>query len=150
MLFRSGSNVEDSDYFTIQDSIEDNYYLCYLDNENQIVRDKNLGPNSGKVRITEDKLLNCYDEFIDFYTVTDSLEFVRTFHLNYFVLLQLSGLCVFDNTMVVLVEELTPPHPSYLAYFDISDLQNIVELNRYEFLPEFGYDRIFEVYDSTQ
>ena len=145
-----GSNVEDSDYFTIQDTVEDSYYLCYLDNEGQIIRYKNLGPNSGRIRITEDKLLDCYEQSIDFYTVADSLEFVKTFQLNYFVPLSLSGLCVFDNTMVVLVEEFTPPQPSYLAYFDISDVQNIVELNRYEFLPEFGYDRRFSVWDSAQ
>jgi len=143
-------NIDDSKYFTIRDSVEDNYYLCHLNGENEIFRDKNLGSNLGKVHITEDKLMYYYGEFIDFYTVADSFEYVRTFHLNYATFLDLSGLCVFDNTLVLFAYDHTPLHYSYLIYYDISDIHNIVELNKYEFLPELGCNKRFDVYDSAQ
>jgi len=144
------TNIEDSEGFTIRDSLEDNYYLCHLNEEKQIIRDKNLGPSAGRVYITNDKLLYCYGEFIDFYTVADSLEFIRTFHLNYITYLGRHGLCVFDSTLVLIAFDRTPLHLSYLLYLDISDIQNIVELNRDEFLPELGCNKRFEVYDSAQ
>ena len=143
-------NIENSKYFTIRDCTENNYYLCHLNDENEIFRDKNLGSNLGKVHITEDKLMYYYGEFIDFYTVADSFEYVRTFHLNYATFLDLSGLCVFDNTLVLFAYDHTPLHYSYLIYYDISDIHNIVELNKYEFLPELGCNKRFDVYDSAQ
>lgn len=143
-------NVEDSDYFTIKDNIDENHYLCYINNENQIERTVDLGVNAGRVHLSEDLLLYCYYEFIDFYTVADSISYERTFNLGSPALTQVSGVNVFENTLIVPIYLDRFPEAQKLVYYDISDLNNIEVIANYEFFPDLGNHTWFSVYDSTQ
>ncbi|MFA7056141.1 MAG: FlgD immunoglobulin-like domain containing protein [Candidatus Cloacimonadales bacterium] len=143
-------NVEDSDYFTIKDNIDENHYLCYINNENQIEKTVDLGVNAGRVHLSEDLLLYCYYEFIDFYTVADSISYERTFNLGSPAYTQLSGVNVFENTLIVPIYLDRFPEAQKLVYYDISDFNNIEVIANYEFFPDLGNHTWFSVYDSTQ
>ncbi|MBI9031585.1 hypothetical protein JEZ13_06250, partial [bacterium] len=142
-------NVEDSDYFTIKDNSDNNYYLSYINEENQIERAANLGENAGRVLITEDLLLYSYFEFIDFYTRADSLSFESTFNLGSTAFTQVTGVTLFENTLVV-PEYITDTAVQQLAYYNISDINNIIEMGSYEFSTDYASNTWLEVFDSTQ
>ena len=142
-------NVEDSDYFTIKDNTDDNYYLCCLNDENQIERTVNFGVNEGRVHLSENLLLYSYYEFIDFYSRSDSLSYESTFNLNSTAFTQVSGVTLFENTLVVPIY-LQNTAIQQLAYYDISDLNNIMEIDSYEFSTDYANNTWLEVYDSTQ
>ena len=143
-------NIEDSEYFLIEDRNEGNFYLCHLNSENQLVRDGNLGNNFGRPLIKDNRLLYCYQDFIDFYTISDSLSFDRTFNIQYIAELELPGVCLFDNNLLVPCSTVVPPYSQQLAYYDISNINNIIELENYTLFPDFGQNTSFRIYDCAQ
>ncbi len=143
-------NIEDSDYFTIDSQNEENFYLCYLDSDGHLVREKSLGSNFGRPIIQDEKLLYCYQQFIDFYSIADSLTFERTFAMEHPAELELPGLFVFDNTLIAPSFNEIAPYSQYLTYYDISDIDNIIEIGNYEFFPELGQYKTFRIFDTIQ
>ncbi|MBI9032230.1 T9SS type A sorting domain-containing protein [bacterium] len=147
-----GSNIEDSEFFTINDINEGSFYLCHIDDEGQLVRDQYLGSTYGRTIIHDDTLLYCYGEFIDFYSITDfnTLSFQRTFAMQHLAELELPGLFIFGNTMVAPSYTLSAPYSPQLIYYDISDVNNIIELDNYEFFPELGQSKRMRIHDTIQ
>ncbi len=150
--FSLKQNIHDSIYFTVKDQGQNIYYLCHLDENGQLIQDYNLGTNFGRVVTQNEQLLYCYQGFIDFYDITDSdsLTFQRTFALSHFAELELPGLIIFDNTMVVPCYSNDNQLIPQLTYYDISDIDNINELGSYEFFPEMGQYKDMRVYDTIQ